>query len=137
MIVVWQSCARSSTCPDCSLTLGAPCHNATQVCFGSHLLPLLPRYAQNTVICSLCPQGTSILPYAHLIGVEVLSTVMRMNDSIALGHSCLLDSSIVPILQGVLIKCRWSHCSDIMARYSRNHAPSWRQTSSVPRIKWL
>ena len=97
----------------------------------SNLLSLLSRYAQNTAICSLRPHGTNILPHAHLISMEVLNTVMRMSDSIALGHSCLIESSIV-------LYCRESSTAAdgpivfaIVASYSRDHAPSWRQTSSV------
>ena len=72
-----------------------------------------------------------------LISMEVLNAAMHMSDSIVLGHSCLVESSIVLVLQGVLNNCRLSHCLSIVVRDSRNHAPSWRQTSSRVMHQWL
>ena len=92
--------------PDCSLSSGSIMPIMPASLLRSHLLSLLSQYAQDTAIRSLRPHGTNMLPYAHLIGVEVLDAVMRMYDSIALGHSCLSESSKVPILQGVFNKCR-------------------------------
>ena len=127
--------------PDCFLTSGDTMPIMPRKSASLPSMSLLSRYAQNTAIsssvgCSLRPHGTNILPYAHLIGVEALNIVVRIYDSIAL---VTLSVRIVhsSYTAGSLQQMPMVPLSDIVARYSRNHAPSWRQTSSVPCIKWL
>ena len=83
-------------------------------CSSCIVIDTVQESSTTNAICSLRPQ-------------EVLSTGMRMYDSIALGRSCLLDFSS-SLTAGSLQQTPMSHCSGNAARYFRNHAPSWRHT---------
>ena len=122
MIVVWQSCARPSTCPDCSLTSG-------------DTVPIMPRQsvrlpsavASVTIypeccLCSSAPKWYQHIVIRALISMEVLiCSWSQLCDRIV--HNS--------ILQGVFNTADDPIVFVIVASYSRDHAPSWRQTSSV------
>ena len=90
---------------------GLGCHHAIYracllrlliCCRSSHDMPRILSYAY-------APTWYQHIARLALISMEVLNTVMRMSDSVALGHSCLVRSPIV-ILAGSLQYLPFSHC---------------------------
>ena len=78
-------------------------------------------------MCSSCPRGTTILSYAHLIGVEVLDTCMRMYERIALVTAvCWNRPKFLYYRESLSMPM--SHCSDVVARYSRSMLPVGART---------
>ncbi len=116
MIIIWQSCARPSTCPDCSLTSG-------------DTVPIMPRQsvrlpsavASVTIypeccLCSSAPKWYQHIVIRALISMEVLiCSWSQLYDRIA--HNS--------ILQGVFNTADDPIVFVIVASYSRDHAPSW------------
>ncbi len=116
-----NSCLHYCSCPHCITSrmvhLGNDCR-LVELCQVLHMprllltsgstMPIMPRKSASAPICvasaTICPECCHML-----ITPTWYQHIASMYDSIALGHSCLLESSIYPILQGVFNKCRWSH----------------------------